>query len=109
MEIIQIKSKIESNYKSKLDSCSSLIKAMGTGLIVTETIGHGVDLVTGDYSKGVVGFWVSGGEIIHAVDETTIASNLEDMFKNLLAMDHDFNLQSNIICGSMLIDNITIS
>jgi PmbA protein len=96
-------------YKLKLEGCSSLIKAMDTGLIVTETIGHGVNLVTGDYSKGIFGFWVKGGEIVHPVEETTIASNLQDMFKNILAIDQDFNLQSNIISGSMLMDNITIS
>ncbi len=82
---------------------------MQTGLIVTETIGHGVNLVTGDYSKGAFGFWVENGKIMHPVEEITIAGNLNSMFKNILAIGKDFDYQSNIITGSILIDNITIA
>jgi len=89
--------------------CSNLIKQMNTGLIVTETIGHGVNLVTGDYSKGAFGFWVENGKIMHPVEEITIAGNLNDMFKNILAVGSDFDYQNNIITGSILIDNLTVA
>lgn len=89
--------------------CANLIKQMGTGLIVTETIGHGVNLVTGDYSKGAFGFWVENGKIMYPVEEITIAGNLNDMFKNILAIGTDFDYQNNIINGSVLIDDMTIA
>ena len=69
-----------------------LIKQIGTGFYVTEVIGHGVDLVTGDYSRGASGFWIENGELTHPVSEVTIAGNLKDMFMNLiLANDLDRN------------------
>jgi PmbA protein len=94
---------------NKLEKCTNLIEQMENGLIVTETIGHGVNLVTGDYSKGIVGFWVQNQQIVYPVEETTIASNLNSMFKNILGLGSDFNYQSNIITGSILIDDITIA
>jgi PmbA protein len=60
-----------------------LLKKMGRGLLVTELLGHGVNYVTGDYSRGAAGFWVEGGEIVHPVEEITIAGNLRDMFRNV--------------------------
>lgn len=94
---------------NKLEKCTNLIEQMENGLIVTETIGHGVNLVTGDYSKGIVGFWVQNRKIVYPVEETTIASNLNYMFTNILGLGSDFNYQSNIITGSILIDDITIA
>jgi len=82
---------------------------MHTGLIVTETIGHGVNLVTGDYSKGAFGFWVEHGKIAYPVEEITIAGNLKDMFNNILAIGSDVNYQDNIITGSILVDNMTLA
>ena len=82
---------------------------MQTGLIVTETIGHGVNLVTGDYSKGACGFWVENGKISHPVEEITIAGNLVNMFENIIAIGNDVDYQNNIITGSVLINNITIA
>lgn len=90
-------------------SYDDLIKTMHTGLIVTETIGHGVNLVTGDYSKGAFGFWVENGKIAYPVEEITIAGNLKNMFNNILAVGSDVNYQDNIITGSVLIDNITVA
>ncbi len=100
---------INHSTADRLENCADLIKKMQTGLIVTETIGHGVNLVTGDYSKGAFGFWVENGKIMHPVEEITIAGNLNSMFKNILAIGKDFDYQSNIITGSILIDNITIA
>ena len=69
-----------------------LIKQIGAGFYVTEVIGHGVDLVTGDYSRGASGFWIENGELTHPVSEVTIAGNLKDMFMNMiLANDLDRN------------------
>lgn len=87
----------------------NLIKSMKNGLIVTETIGHGVNLVTGDYSKGVCGFWVQDGRISHPVEEITIAGNLANMFNNIIAIGDNIDYQNNIITGSLLIDDITIA
>jgi PmbA protein len=89
--------------------CAELIKIMQTGLIVTDTIGHGVNLVTGDYSKGACGFWVENGKIAYPVEEITIAGNLLTMFNNILATGQDYNYQNHIITGSVLIDNMTIA
>lgn len=97
------------NHTDRWENCADLIKQMGTGLIVTETIGHGVNLVTGDYSKGAFGFWVENGKIMHPVEEVTIAGNLNNMFANILAIGTDFNYQNNIITGSVLIDNMTVA
>lgn len=82
---------------------------MYTGLIVTETIGHGVNLVTGDYSKGAFGFWVEQGKISYPVEEITIAGNLKNMFNNILAVGSDLNYQNNIISGSILVDNMIVA
>lgn len=86
-----------------------LIKQMGTGLIVTELIGQGVNIVTGDYSRGVFGFWVENGEIQYPVHEITIAGNLKEMFLNLVAVADDVDVRSRIRTGSILIDNMTIA
>ena len=86
-----------------------LLQTMGTGLLVTELIGMGVNIVTGDYSRGAAGFWVEAGEIQYPVEEITIAGNLKDMFNGIQAIGADVDTRSNIHTGSVLIDNMTIA
>jgi PmbA protein len=86
-----------------------LLKQMGKGLLVTELIGQGINLVTGDYSRGAFGFWVENGEIQHPVDEITIAGNLKDMFLNIVAIGNDIDTRSRIQTGSILIENMVIA
>ena len=82
---------------------------MHTGLLVTELIGFGVNTVTGDYSRGAAGFWVENGEIQYPVEEITVAGNLKDMFRQLVAVGSDVDLRGNIRTGSILIDGMTIA
>ena len=86
-----------------------LLREMGSGLLVTELLGHGINLVTGDYSRGAAGYWVEGGEIRYPVEEITIAGNLRDMFKGIVAVGADVLVRSGRSCGSILIDNMTIA
>jgi PmbA protein len=86
-----------------------LLKKMDTGFLVTELMGHGVNLVTGDYSRGASGFWVEKGVIQYPVEEVTIAGNLRDMFKNLVAVGNDVDLRRVIQTGSILLENMTIA
>ena len=90
-------------------SQQALIKDMGTGLLVTELIGHGVNTVTGDYSRGASGFWVENGEIKYPVQEITIAGNLANMFNGITAIGNDTDTQANVQCGSILLENMTIA
>ncbi len=90
-------------------SLDQLLKQMQKGLLVTELIGHGVNTVTGDYSRGAVGYWVEGGEIQYPVDEITIAGNLKDMYQKIVAIGSDVDRRSNIITPSLLIDNMMIA
>ncbi|SEQ23507.1 PmbA protein [Ectothiorhodospira magna] len=87
----------------------ALLREMGTGLLVTELIGHGINMVNGDYSRGAAGFWVENGEILYPVSEITVAGNLKDMFMNLVAVGSDVDLRGNIRTGSLLIDGLTIA
>ncbi len=86
-----------------------LLKSMDTGLLVTELIGHGVNTVTGDYSRGAAGFWVKGGEIQYPVEEITIAGNLRDMFRHIQAVGNDVDKRGNIRSGSILIERMTVA
>lgn len=86
-----------------------LIHEMNRGLLVTELIGHGVNNVTGDYSRGAVGYWVEDGEIQYPVEEITVAGNLKNMFKNILLIGNDIDQRSNIITPSLLIDGMMIA
>ena len=86
-----------------------LIHEMGRGLLVTELIGHGVNNVTGDYSRGAVGYWIEGGEIQYPVEEITVAGNLKNMFKNIISIGNDIDKRSNIITPSLLIDGMMIA
>jgi len=88
---------------------ADLLKEMDTGLLVTELMGHGVNLVTGDYSRGAAGYWVEGGEIVHPVEEVTVAGNLKDMFLGIQAVGNDVDRRGSIHTGSVLIDRMTIA
>ncbi len=87
----------------------SLIAEMGTGLIVEELIGHGLNMVTGDYSRGAVGQWVENGEIKYPVHEVTIAGNLRDLYPRIAAIGDDQDLRGGIRCGSLLVEEMTIA
>jgi PmbA protein len=91
------------------DDFAAMLKRMGSGLLVTELMGQGVSLLTGDYSRGASGFWVENGEIAHAVEEITIASNLRDMFANIVAIGSDVDSRSHILTGSILLDRLTVA
>jgi len=91
------------------DDLGSLIKEMGTGLLVEELIGQGVNAVTGDYSRGVVGQWVENGEIQHPVHEVTIAGNLRDLYRRIAAIGNDPDLRGGIRCGSLLVEEMTVA
>ncbi|MFN4328038.1 MAG: metalloprotease PmbA [Limnobacter sp.] len=86
-----------------------LIEQMGTGLVVTEMMGQGVNGVTGDYSRGVFGYWVENGVIVHPVEEITIAGNVKDMFKGIVAMADDAQWWGSKHMGSVLIDSMTLA
>ncbi len=88
---------------------AGLLRQMDTGLLVTELIGFGVNTVTGDYSRGAVGFWVEGGEVQYPVEEITVAGNLKDMYRQLRAVGSDVDRRGNIRTGSILIENMTIA
>ncbi|HSI44110.1 MAG TPA: metalloprotease PmbA [Methylotenera sp.] len=88
---------------------AGLLKQMGTGLLVTELLGHGMNMVTGDYSRGAAGFWVENGVIVHPVEEITIASNMTDMLKMIVAIGNDVLVQGSKQVGSVLIEKMTIA
>ncbi len=88
---------------------AGLIKQMGRGLLVTELLGQGVNAVTGDYSRGAAGFWVEHGEIQYPVQEITIAGNLKDMFRNIVATGNDVLVQGSRQCGSILVEGMTVA
>ena len=88
---------------------TGLLKQMGRGLLVTELLGHGVNQVTGDYSRGAAGFWVEHGEIQYPVQEITIAGNLKDMFRNIVAVGNDVLVQGSKQCGSILVEGMTVA
>jgi len=86
-----------------------LLKQMGKGLVVTELMGQGVNLVTGDYSRGATGFWVDDGEIRYPVAGITVAGNLKQMFRGLVAVGNDLDYPGSVRTGSWLIDEMTIA
>ncbi|MBX2847500.1 MAG: metalloprotease PmbA, partial [Acidiferrobacterales bacterium] len=90
-------------------SLQQLLSDMNTGLLVTELIGSGINIVTGDYSRGATGFWVENGEIQYPVEEITIAGNLLDMYQNIVAIGNDIDRKGNTHCGSILVENLTIA
>jgi PmbA protein len=91
------------------EDLESLARQMGTGLIVEELIGQGVNAVTGDYSRGAVGQWVENGEIRYPVQEITIAGNLRDLYRRIAAVGRDQDYRGGIRCGSLLVEEMTIA
>ena len=87
----------------------TLVRDMDTGLIVTHLMGQGVNLITGDYSRGASGFWVEGGEIQYPVEEITIAGNLREMLRTIVAHGNDIDIRGSIRCGSLLLSPLTIA
>ena len=94
---------------NRVGGLDSLLKEMGTGLLVTEMLGSAINGVTGEYSRGAAGFWVENGEIQYPVAEITIAGKLQDMFKNMVAVADDIEHRSNIQTGSILLEGLKIS
>ncbi|HEV3011378.1 MAG TPA: metalloprotease PmbA [Burkholderiales bacterium] len=88
---------------------AGMLRTMKRGLLVTELLGQGVNLVTGDYSRGAAGYWVEGGEIAFPVEEITIAGNLKQMFKQIAAIGSDVLVRSGRSSGSILVENMTIA
>jgi PmbA protein len=86
-----------------------MLKEMGTGLLVTELLGHGINYVTGDYSRGAAGYWVEKGEIAYPVQEITIAGNLRDMFRSIAAIGNDTVVRGSRQTGSILIERMTVA
>jgi PmbA protein len=91
------------------DDFAAMLKKLDTGLVVTEVMGQGVSIVTGDYSRGASGFWVENGEIVYPVEEITIAANLRDMFTGIVAIGADVDPRSHILTGSILINRMTLA
>jgi len=94
---------------STAESQSQMISNMGTGLLVTELIGSGINMVTGDYSRGASGFWVENGVIQYPVNEVTIAGNLKDMFMDIVAIGSDVDTRGNVHTGSLMLEKITVA
>lgn len=88
---------------------AGILAEMGTGLLVTELMGQGLNMVTGDYSRGAAGYWVENGEVQYPVHEITVAGNLRDMFMNVVAVGTDVDTRGNIRCGSVLISGMTVA
>jgi PmbA protein len=86
-----------------------LMAKMGRGLLVTELLGHGINYVTGDYSRGAAGFWVEDGKIAYPVEEITIAGNLKAMLAGIVAVGNDVQIRGSKITGSILLDRMTIA
>jgi len=95
---------VQSTHKA-----ADLLTMMGTGLLVTEVLGHGMNMVTGDYSRGAAGFWVENGVIAHPVEEITIASNMKEMLNQIIAVGDDAIKHNSKQTGSILIENMTVA
>ena len=95
--------------ETKRKPFEDLLRDMGTGLMVTHLMGQGVNRVTGDYSRGASGIWIENGEPTHAVDEVTIAANLRDVYRNVVAAGDDVDRRGTIHTGSLLVDGMTVA
>nr|WP_259367653.1 metalloprotease PmbA [Colwellia sp. MB02u-9] len=87
----------------------AMLKTLGTGLLVTELMGQGVNVVTGDYSRGAAGFWVENGEIAYPVDEITIAGKLQDIFAGIVAIGNDTDMRGSIRTGSIIVNQMQVA
>lgn len=99
---------MKSRLTKQTDHLPALLKKMGTGLLVTDLMGQGVNYVNGDYSRGAFGYWVENGVIVHPVEEITIAGNLKDMFQQIVAIGADTLVRGTKETGSILIENMTV-
>lgn len=88
---------------------ATLLKQMDRGLLLTELIGSGINMVSGDYSRGAAGFWVENGEIQYPVEEITVAGNLLQMYQDIVAVGNDIDHRGNIHSGSILVENLTVA
>ena len=86
-----------------------MLRKLGRGLLVTELLGHGTNLLTGDYSRGAAGYWVENGAIAYPVEEITIAGNLKDMFRGIVSVGADRVVRGAYTCGSILVDRMTVA
>lgn len=100
---------LRSHLTAASDDFDAMLRKLDTGLLVTELIGQGINYVTGDYSRGAFGYWVQGGKIQHAVQEITIAGNLKDMFKQIVAVGADTHTRGTKTTGSVLLENMAIA
>jgi len=87
----------------------AMLKKLGTGLLVTELMGQGVNVLTGDYSRGAAGFWVENGKIAYPVSEITISGTLQNIFKGLVAVGSDVDLRGSIRTGSLIIEEMQVA
>jgi PmbA protein len=91
------------------DDLAGMLRRMGRGLFVTEQLGQGINPVTGDFSRGAAGFWIEDGAIAYPVEEITIAGNLRDMFRRIVAIGNDVDTRGSRHVGSMLIERMTVA
>lgn len=101
--------RLSSTLTSASDDLPAMLHKMGRGLLVTELMGHGVNGLTGDYSRGAFGYWVENGQIQHAVEEITIAGNLREMFQNIVAIGADTMIRGSKSTGSVLISEMRVA
>ncbi|MFZ6691612.1 metalloprotease PmbA [Undibacterium sp. SXout20W] len=100
---------LSSSLTKRTDNFAAMLKKMGTGLLVTELMGQGVNYVTGDYSRGASGYWVENGVIQYPVEEITIAGNMRDMFQQIVAIGADRLVRGTKETGSILIESMTVA
>ncbi|WP_321790078.1 MULTISPECIES: metallopeptidase TldD-related protein [Paraburkholderia] len=91
------------------DDLEGMLRRLGTGVFVTDMMGQGINIVTGGYSRGASGFWVENGVIQYPVHEITVAGTLQDMFKSLVAIGNDVYRSGSMMCGSLLIEGLTVA
>ena len=101
--------KLSSRLTRPGDHLEQMLRKLGRGLFVTELMGQGVNYVTGDYSRGAAGYWVEGGRIVHPVHEVTIAGNLGEMFKQIVAVGADTYTSGGKTVGSMLFERMKVA
>ena len=100
---------LSSKLTTPADDFAGMLRKLGTGLLVTELMGQGVNYVTGDYSRGASGYWVENGVIQYPVEEITIAGNMKEMFQQIVAIGADSLVRGTKETGSVLIEQMTIA
>jgi PmbA protein len=101
--------RLTSRLTDPSDDLKAMLRKLGTGLFVTELLGHGVNTVTGDYSRGASGYWVEGGRIRYPVEEITIAGNLREMYRSIVAVGADEVQRGSYRTGSVLLEQMAIA